>query len=156
MFAETQGSCLEDSAKSTTRPDASDSRTLVPARILGGPGSDTTPPVLWQSRRQTNLPGAPIPCLYARDKSYCHAENAISPNMLLYALPYRRYESSIVSTSQCSARTVEVVFRSLLFSFPPKRLPKVEPGIPFCTLVSNSETGGYPMRSCIQSSKEFC
>ena len=38
MFAQTQASCLEDSAKSTIRPNAADSRSLAPRRILGGSG----------------------------------------------------------------------------------------------------------------------
>ena len=38
MFAQTPGSCLEHSAKSTIRPNAADSRSLAPRRILGGSG----------------------------------------------------------------------------------------------------------------------
>ena len=90
MFPETEGYGLEDSAKSTMTQIS----TFViigecchARRILAGSGdTGTAPPVLWQSRRQTNFPGAARPCPYARDNLHCHAENAISPNMSTYPI----------------------------------------------------------------------
>ena len=89
MFPETEGYGLEDSAKSTMTQIS----TFViigecchARRILAGSGdTGTAPPVLWQSRRQTNVPRAAMPRLYACGTVYCQAERDKSPNISLYA-----------------------------------------------------------------------